>query len=44
MEVLYLVDPIAVQQLTEFDGKKLESTTKEGLKLMTDDEKKKRRN
>merc|ERR1712201_52257 len=42
IEVLYMVDPIdeyCVQQLKEFDGKKLKSTTKEGLDL--DDEKKK---
>merc|ERR1712203_546619 len=44
IEVLYLVDPIdeyAVQQLKEFDGKKLKSTTKEGLDIADDDEKKK---
>merc|ERR1712110_1030160 len=44
LEVLYLVDPIdeyAVQQLKEFDGKKLKSTTKEGLDIEDEDEKKK---
>merc|ERR1712184_172782 len=43
-EVLYMVDPIdeyAVQQLKEFDGKKLKSTTKEGLDIEDEDEKKK---
>merc|ERR1712110_452614 len=43
-EVMYMVDPIdeyAVQQLKEFDGKKLKSTTKEGLDIEDDDEKKK---
>merc|ERR1712048_327109 len=43
-EVLYMVDPIdeyGVQQLKEFDGKKLKSTTKEGLDLDDEDEKKK---
>jgi molecular chaperone HtpG len=45
LEVLYLVDPIdeyMVQQLKEYDGKKLVSCTKEGLELdNTEDEKKK---
>merc|ERR1711959_253503 len=44
LEVLYMVDPVdeyAVQQLKEFDGKKLKSTTKEGLDLDDEDEKKK---
>merc|ERR1712225_41149 len=43
-EVLYMVDPIdeyCVQQLKEFDGKKLKSTTKEGLDIADEDEKKK---
>eukprot|EP00929_Paragymnodinium_shiwhaense_P034630 TRINITY_DN18813_c0_g1_i1.p1 TRINITY_DN18813_c0_g1~~TRINITY_DN18813_c0_g1_i1.p1 ORF type:complete len:741 (+),score=298.40 TRINITY_DN18813_c0_g1_i1:95-2224(+) len=43
-EVLYMVDPIdeyAVQQLKEYDGKKLICATKEGLKMdETEDEKK----
>jgi len=42
-EVLYLVDPIdeyMVQQLKEYDGKKLKSCTKEGLDLDDEDEKK----
>merc|ERR1712157_382348 len=43
-EVLYMVDPIdeyAVQQLKEFDGKKLLSATKEGLDLADDEDEKK---
>merc|ERR1712228_722480 len=43
-EVLYMVDPIdeyAVQQLKEFEGKKLMSATKEGLKLDEDEDEKK---
>merc|ERR1711865_1155495 len=44
LEVLYMVDAVdeyAVQQLKEFDGKKLKSTTKGGLDIDDDDEKKK---
>merc|ERR1711871_1550677 len=44
LEVLYMVDPVdeyAVQQLKEYEGKKLICATKEGLKINeTDDEKK----
>merc|ERR1712038_1767987 len=43
-EVLYMVDPIdeyAVQQLKEFDGKKLISATKEGLNIEEDEDEKK---
>ena len=43
-EVLYMVDPVdeyAVQQLKEFDGKKLLSATKEGLQLEEDEDEKK---
>jgi len=43
-EVLYLVDPIdeyAIQQLKEYEGKKLMCVTKEGLDLgLSEDEKK----
>merc|ERR1711871_59831 len=44
LEVLYMIDPIdeyCVQQLKEYDGKKLKSVTKEGLDLDTEEEKKK---
>lgn len=45
VEVIYMVDPIdeyVIQQLKEFDGKKLKNCTKEGLDLEeTEDEKKK---
>eukprot|EP01029_Cantina_marsupialis_P020472 TRINITY_DN479_c0_g1_i1.p1 TRINITY_DN479_c0_g1~~TRINITY_DN479_c0_g1_i1.p1 ORF type:complete len:715 (-),score=286.67 TRINITY_DN479_c0_g1_i1:192-2288(-) len=43
-EVLYLVDPIdeySVQQLKEYDGKKLVCATKEGLKMDETEEEKK---
>merc|ERR1712137_99131 len=43
LEGLYMVDPVdeyCVQQLKEFDGKKLKSTTKEGLEVDDEDEKK----
>merc|ERR1712087_973402 len=44
IEVVYMVDPIdeyCVQQLKEYEGKKLKSVTKEGLDLDDEDEKKK---
>merc|ERR1712225_231972 len=43
IEVLYMVDPIdeyCVQQLKEYDSKKLKSVTKEGLDLDTEEKKK----
>jgi molecular chaperone HtpG len=45
IEVLYMVDPIdeyAVQQMKEYEGKKLISATKEGLEVSTDEEEKKK--
>ena len=45
LEVLYMVEPIdeySVQQLKEYDGKKLVSVTKEGLQLPEDDDAKKK--
>merc|ERR1712157_165847 len=45
-EVLYMVDPIdeyAVQQLKEYDGKKLVCCTKEGLELDDSEEEKKKK-
>jgi molecular chaperone HtpG len=44
VEVLYMVDPIdeyAVQQLKEYEGKKLICATKEGLKIVESEEEKK---
>merc|ERR1712084_132007 len=44
LEVLYMTDPVdeyAVQQLKEFEGKKLKSITKEGLDIDDEDDKKK---
>jgi len=45
IEVLFMVDPIdeyAVQQLKEFDGKKLICATKEGMTIEEDEDEKKR--
>lgn len=45
LQVLYMVDPIdeyCVQQLKEWDGKKLVSVTKEGLVLPETEEEKKK--
>jgi len=45
-EVIYMTEPIdeyCVQQLKEYDGKKLVSVTKEGLELPEDEEEKKKR-
>lgn len=44
LEVLYMVDPIdehAVQQLKEYDGKKLCNITKEGVEINKDEDEKK---
>lgn len=46
LEIIYMTEPIdeyCVQQLKEFDGKKLVSVTKEGLELPEDEEDKKKR-
>mmetsp|Transcript_127 Transcript_127/g.388 ORF Transcript_127/g.388 Transcript_127/m.388 type:complete len:702 (-) Transcript_127:149-2254(-) len=45
-EVLYMVDPIdeyAVQQMKEYDGKKMVCVTKEGLQIEESEEEKKKR-
>ena len=46
IEIIYMTEPIdeyCVQQLKEFEGKKLVSVTKEGLELPEDEEEKKKR-
>jgi molecular chaperone HtpG len=46
IEIIYMTEPIdeyCVQQLKEFDGKKLVSVTKEGLELPEDEDEKKKR-
>ncbi|CAF2452495.1 unnamed protein product [Rotaria sp. Silwood2] len=46
IEIIYMTEPIdeyCVQQLKEFDGKKLVSVTKEGLELPEDEDDKKKR-
>ena len=45
LEVLYMIDPIdeyVIQQLKEYDGKKLKNCSKEGLELDTTEEEKKK--
>merc|ERR1711943_173477 len=45
LEVIYMIDPIdeyAVQQLKEYEGKKLISATKEGINLGEDEDEKKK--
>lgn len=46
LEIIYMTEPIdeyCIQQLKEFDGKKLVSVTKEGLELPEDEDEKKKR-
>jgi len=45
IEVVYMIDPIdeyVIQQLKDFDGKKLKNCTKEGLDLEDTEEEKKK--
>jgi len=45
IEVIYMIDPIdeyVIQQLKDFDGKKLKNCTKEGLDLEDSEEEKKK--